>query len=136
MSAAGRIDAVLLDMDGVLYHGERALPDAASFMRRIAFLPHAFITNNPILPPAAVAEKLARLGFERPDPAQIITSAQATALHLAEQQPGFRYFAVGAAWIAPRRWPRWALPISRRQILSWWGRAPGSTMRASPPVSI
>ncbi len=97
MSAAGRIDAVLLDMDGVLYHGERALPDAASFMRRIAFLPHAFITNNPILPPAAVAETLARLGFERPDPAQIITSAQATALHLAEQQPGFRYFAVGAA---------------------------------------
>ncbi len=92
-----RFDAVLLDMDGVLYHGERVLPGAVDFLRRIAHLRHAFITNNPRVPPAGVADRLARMGFERPDPCQIMTSAQAAALWLTKQKPDFRYFAVGDA---------------------------------------
>lgn len=90
------IKAVLLDMDGVLYHGERAIAGAVEFMAAIGHLPHAFITNNPILPPEAVADRLARLGFQRPDVAHIVTSAEATALWLSQQKPNFRYFAVGA----------------------------------------
>ncbi len=87
--------AILLDMDGVLYHGELPLPGAAAFMRAIAAIPHAFITNNPVLPPAVLAEKLRRLALADPDPEQIVTSAEATASWLAHEKPGFRYFAVG-----------------------------------------
>lgn len=88
--------AYLLDMDGVLYHGERALPAALRFMRGIRGRPHAFLTNNPILPPAQVADRLEGMGFERPPEQLIVTSAQATADWLARTHPGFRYFAVGA----------------------------------------
>ncbi|MCG8053307.1 MAG: HAD-IIA family hydrolase [Candidatus Thiodiazotropha endolucinida] len=90
------INSLLLDMDGVLYHGEKAIPDALDFMRRVGELPHAFITNNPILPPVRVADRLEGMGFKRPDERQIVTSAEATALWLARQKPDFRYFAVGA----------------------------------------
>jgi len=88
--------AFLLDMDGVLYHGDRALDDARPFMALLAHRPHAFITNNPILPPERVADKLAGMGFNRPDPTLIVTSAEAAADWLATRKPGFRYFAVGA----------------------------------------
>ena len=90
------IKALLLDMDGVLYHGEQAIPDAVEFMVQVGEIPHVFITNNPILPPARVADRLEEMGFNRPDEQQIVTSAEATALWLARQKPDFRYFAVGA----------------------------------------
>jgi len=88
--------SVLLDMDGVLYHGERALPGAEDLLRRLREVPHAFLTNNPILPPREVAERLYRLGLGRPDSRLVVTSAEATAAWLAREHPGFRYFAVGA----------------------------------------
>ncbi len=91
-----KFKAILLDMDGVLYHGEKAIPEAVAFMNATASLPHAFITNNPILPAYAVADRLSRLGFQRPETSQIITSAEATALWLAQQCPNFRYYAIGA----------------------------------------
>jgi ribonucleotide monophosphatase NagD (HAD superfamily) len=72
-------DTILLDMDGVLYHGDLPLSGATEFLEQIQGIPHRFITNNPILPPGAVADKLARLGLPKPSPEQIITSAQATA---------------------------------------------------------
>jgi len=90
------IHAFLLDMDGVLYHGERPLPAALRFMEALADRPHAFLTNNPILPPQQVADKLERMGFRRPDTRLIVTSAEATADWLHRQKQGFRYFAVGA----------------------------------------
>ncbi len=93
----GRFKAFLLDMDGVLFHGERALPGAVDFMRAVADDPHVFITNNPIRSPGEVVARLVRLGFDRPRADSILTSADATALWLARQVPGFRYFAVGAA---------------------------------------
>ena len=40
------INAILLDMDGVLFHGERVIPEAVGFMSAIAHLPHAFITSS------------------------------------------------------------------------------------------
>lgn len=90
-----QIKAILLDMDGVLYHGEHAVPEAIDFMAAIQHLPHAFITNNPILPAKAIADRLARLGFVRPDESRIVTSAEATALWLSQQKENFKYFAVG-----------------------------------------
>ena len=83
-------------MDGVLYHGETVLRGAVEFVARIADRPHVFVTNNPVLPPTQVADRLERLGFRRPAERLIVTSAEATAAWLAREKPGFRYFAVGA----------------------------------------
>ena len=83
-------------MDGVLYHGEKVIPEAIGFMSAIEHMPHAFITNNPILPAESIADRLEGLGFSRPDEQQIITSAEATALWLSQQKANFRYYAVGA----------------------------------------
>ena len=83
-------------MDGVLFHGNRVIPEALQFMQQITRLPHAFITNNPILLPVDIADKLQDMGFPRPAEAQIITSGVATALWLEQQKSGFRYFAIGA----------------------------------------
>lgn len=88
--------ALLLDMDGVLYHGDSPLPGAAELLRRIAHRPHAFVTNNPIRTPEQVADAFAAMGLPRPDPQSVITSALATARWLARGRTGLRYFAVGA----------------------------------------
>ncbi len=88
--------AFMLDMDGVLYHGNRVLPGAIEFMQALAGVPYVFVTNNPIRTPEQVADKLASLGFARPAPRQIITSGVATARWLNEQKEGFRFYAVGA----------------------------------------
>ncbi len=88
--------AVLLDMDGVLYHGDHALADAAAFLEWLRPIPHAYITNNPIRTPAEVAAHFVAIGLPAPDTDRIVTSAQACADWLQRQEPGFRYFAVGA----------------------------------------
>lgn len=88
--------AILLDMDGVLFHGDMPLPGAAELLAGLGGTPHLFLTNNPILAPGAVADKFARIGLPRPRAGQILTSAAATALWLQRQKPGFRYYAVGA----------------------------------------
>lgn len=90
------IEALLLDMDGVLYHGEAPLAGARELLERIASTPHLFVTNNPIRTPAQIAARLAGLGFPMPKPGAILTSAEATAAWLSREKPGFSYYAVGA----------------------------------------
>jgi len=90
------IAGILLDMDGILYHGDVAIEAAIAFMASIAKIPHCFITNNPIRLPGQIADKLQAMGFDRPQLDQIVTSGEATALWLHQQKPGFRYFAIGA----------------------------------------
>lgn len=88
--------AFLLDMDGVLHHGDKVLPNALDFVDAVSYSKHLFITNNPIRSPVLVAERLSSLGFNGIMPGQILTSAQATAQWLVQQKPRFHYFAVGA----------------------------------------
>lgn len=88
--------AFLLDMDGVLYHGNKLLPDALEFVDLVAHSKHLFITNNPIHSPSKVADKLSSMGFKGVLPEQILTSAQATAEWLTQQKSGFHYYAVGS----------------------------------------
>ncbi len=88
--------AILLDMDGVLFHGMNPIDGAIDFMHSIKHIPHAFVTNNPIRLPKSMADKMAEIGFRRPDEELIITSGEATAAWLAQQKPGFRFFAIGA----------------------------------------
>ncbi len=91
--------AFLLDMDGVLYLGSRVLPGAREFVAGIARQPHLFITNNPTRSPTEVARRLADMGLEGIRAQRVLTSAEATAVWLGRQKTGFRYFAVGAAWL-------------------------------------
>jgi HAD superfamily hydrolase (TIGR01450 family) len=86
----------LIDMDGVLYHGDAVLEGAARFVSRIPPPRRLFVTNNPIRSPENVALKLSQMGFADIDETQVLTSAEATANWLQRQKPDFRYFAVGA----------------------------------------
>ena len=83
-------------MDGVLYHGDSVLEGAVRFVSRISPSRRLFVTNNPIRSPENVALKLSQMGFADIDETQVLTSAEATANWLFQQNPGFRYFAVGA----------------------------------------
>jgi HAD superfamily hydrolase (TIGR01450 family) len=88
--------AILLDMDGILFHGMQPIDGAIDFMHHIAQIPHVFITNNPIRSPQAMADKMADIGFQRPDHSLIITAGEATAMWLSQQKKQFRFFAIGA----------------------------------------
>jgi HAD superfamily hydrolase (TIGR01450 family) len=88
--------AILLDMDGVLFHGMNPIDGAIEFMHSIKHIPHIFVTNNPIKLPQAMADKMSEIGFERPNADLIITAGEATASWLNQQKPGFRFFAIGA----------------------------------------
>jgi len=88
--------AILLDMDGVLFHGMNPIDGAMDFMQSIEHIPHVFITNNPIRLPESMADKMAEIGFKRPDEKLIITAGEATAVWLSQQKQDFRFFAIGA----------------------------------------
>ncbi len=96
MNATNPPRGLLLDMDGVLYHGERVLPHARAFLEATARLPRVFVTNNPIRTPAEVAARLRDLGLGEIPAGDILTSGVAAARWLAKERPGFRFYAVGA----------------------------------------
>ena len=86
---AERYDCVLFDLDGVLYRGEGAVPSAPptlAELRRRGVRP-VFLTNNSSRTPLQVAEKLRGIGIEA-EPAEVVTSALATAELLAERGGG------------------------------------------------
>ena len=92
---ADRYGCILFDLDGVLYRGEDAVPQAPPTMaelRRRGVRP-VFLTNNSSRTPRQVADKLRAIGIEA-DPAEVVTSALATAELLAERGGG-RAFVIG-----------------------------------------
>ena len=95
-------DAVLFDLDGVLYIGAEAVPGA---VEAVAALRHqgigtCFVTNNAARPPAAVAAHLRDIGIHA-DIADVTTSAMAGARVLAERfPPGSSVLAVGGPGVA------------------------------------
>ena len=101
MNAAGAVidsyDAVLFDLDGVIYLGPIAVPGAAEGIAQLhdRGTKIGFVTNNAARPPAAVAEHLVELGIPA-TAADVVTSAQAAA-HLLVNRfgTGARILAVG-----------------------------------------
>ncbi|HEV7167016.1 MAG TPA: HAD-IIA family hydrolase [Micrococcaceae bacterium] len=95
-------DAVLADLDGVVYSGPRAIPGAVEALRRLAEVNVGlgYVTNNASRTPAQVAAHLRELGAPATDE-QVVTSAQAGARLLAEQFPrGSRVLITGSAALA------------------------------------
>ncbi|WP_126644001.1 HAD-IIA family hydrolase [Embleya hyalina] len=81
-------DVALLDLDGVVYTGARAVPHAVEVLAeaRERGMGLAFVTNNASRTPKAVAEHLVELGVPA-QPEDVVTSAQAAARVVAERVP-------------------------------------------------
>lgn len=93
------ITHLIIDMDGVLYRGNRPLPRLREFFAFLRARPIPFIlaTNNSTSTPSAYADKLARMGVEVM-PEEVLTSGQATARYLAREHPrGTRAHVFGMA---------------------------------------
>jgi len=91
------IRAFLLDLDGVVYRGEAALPGAVEFIAALQAqrVPFLFITNNSTRTPAQYVARLARRGVRVGEEA-ILTSALATAAYLAGLAlPGTPVYVIG-----------------------------------------
>lgn len=94
-----RYDVAMLDLDGVVYVGPRAVAGAAEDLAAAAAagMTLAYVTNNASRPPAAVATHLRELGIPA-DPDDVVTSAQAAARLAAERaSPGDAVFVIGGA---------------------------------------
>jgi NagD protein len=86
----------IIDMDGVIYHGNQLLKGAVKLVDWLidnnkAFL---FLTNSSERSPLELSQKLARLGI-MVDPEHFYTSALATASFLASQRPGGSVYVIG-----------------------------------------
>jgi HAD superfamily hydrolase (TIGR01458 family) len=93
------IETVLLDLDGTLYVGSQLVPGAPEAVRwlREQGLAVRFCTNTDSVTPAALADRLARRGFEvAPD--ELVTPV-AVAARLLDAAPEARLLAVAAGGI-------------------------------------
>jgi len=92
-----RLRGLVIDMDGVLWHGEDPLPGVAEFFQTIAKLGLKFVlaTNNPSKRPEEFAEKARRFGVPA-QPEDVVTCVQAVIYHLQEKYPqGSRVHVIG-----------------------------------------
>ena len=90
-------DLVMLDLDGVVYIGGRAVPDAPEHLSRArrAGAHLAFVTNNASRTPDTVADHLVELGVAAQS-GDVVTSAQAAAHVLADRLgAGAKVFLLG-----------------------------------------
>lgn len=96
LSALRNKNAFICDMDGVIYHGNRIIPNVPEFVRWLRengkdFL---FLTNSSERSPRELAQKLGRMGLEV-DESHFYTSALATASFLASQCNGGSVYVIG-----------------------------------------
>ncbi|MFF0291443.1 HAD-IIA family hydrolase [Streptomyces sp. NPDC005262] len=106
-------DTALLDLDGVVYAGGAAIAHAVDSLgaARDGGMHLAYVTNNALRTPAAVAEHLTELGVPA-EPADVITSAQAVARLMADQLPaGARVLVVGGEGLRAALVERGLVPV-------------------------
>jgi glycerol-1-phosphatase len=95
-------DAIVCDLDGVVYRGHQGVPHAVeSLLRALSSgVLVVYATNNASRPPAEVAAHLDTLGLAGPL-SRVVTSAQAGARHVAQHcAPGSRVLAVGGPGVS------------------------------------
>jgi NagD protein len=88
--------AFIIDMDGVIYHGNQLLKGAKEFVMWMEEnnKPFLFLTNSSERSPLELSQKLSRLGIDV-EPNHFYTSALATASFLATQNPGGSVYVIG-----------------------------------------
>ena len=95
MTLAERYDALFIDLDGVVYRGDQAIPAAINVLPKLRRSGLLFLTNNSARTPDQVAEKLGGMGVQA-EPKEILTSALATAALLRrEGAAGRTAFVIG-----------------------------------------
>jgi HAD superfamily hydrolase (TIGR01450 family) len=94
-------EAVLLDLDGVVYRGQQVLPGARALVewldasgRRVLYL-----SNNSFATPAEVTAKLAGMGLPKPE-GRVLTAGWAAAELLARRLPGGAVYALAVPSVA------------------------------------
>jgi 4-nitrophenyl phosphatase len=93
------LKGLVIDMDGVLWHGETPLPGLHDFFAVLHHkgMDYILATNNPSKTPQGFASKAQKLGV-RVKPEQVITSGVATAHYLGTKYtPGTKVFVIGDA---------------------------------------
>ncbi|WP_225838195.1 HAD hydrolase-like protein [Streptomyces sp. NK08204] len=106
-------DTALLDLDGVVYAGGSAIVHAVdSLTRARAVGMHlAYVTNNALRTPDAVAEHLTELGIPA-GAGDVVTSAQAVARLISEQVPaGARVLVIGGEGLRVALRERGLVPV-------------------------
>ncbi len=90
------IRALVVDMDGVLWRGDAPLPGLTEFfdLLRSRSISFRLATNNASKTPGQYVDKLASMGVEVTAD-YILTSAVATAQHLAATAPGASVYVIG-----------------------------------------
>jgi 4-nitrophenyl phosphatase len=92
------IQALIIDMDGVLWHGDQPMPGLTDFFQTLRAQQIRFIlaTNNASLTQEQYVNKLAKMGVEVGHD-EILTSSMATALYLSQHHnpAESRVFVIG-----------------------------------------
>jgi HAD superfamily hydrolase (TIGR01450 family) len=107
-------DGLILDLDGVVYVGDRAVPGAVEAIAEVKASGRAitFATNNASRTPQAVAGQLLGLGIDA-TAEQVVTSAQAAAGVLARTvAAGSRVLVVGGEGLRSALEERGLVPVS------------------------
>lgn len=110
-------DVALLDLDGVVYTGQKAVPHAPEALERARGMGMAlaYVTNNASRTPEAVAAHLTEIGVPA-DASDVVTSAQAAARLVAERFPaGSPVLAVGGEGLVAALRERGLEPVSSAQ---------------------
>jgi NagD protein len=91
-------EGFIIDMDGVIYHGNKLLPGVIEFLSWLEATQkkYLFLTNASQRTPKELHEKLRRLGINVGEE-HFYTSALATASFLASQKPNGSAFIIGDA---------------------------------------
>jgi NagD protein len=88
----------IIDMDGVIYHGNKLLPGVTDFLEWLekSGKNYLFLTNSSERTPKELHEKLKRLGIDVSEE-HFYTSALATASFLSNQKPNGSAYVIGDA---------------------------------------
>jgi NagD protein len=88
----------IIDMDGVIYHGNLLLPGVTEFLAWLeeSGKKYLFLTNSPERTPKELHEKMMRLGINVGED-HFYTSALATASFLSNQKPNGSAYIIGDA---------------------------------------
>jgi 4-nitrophenyl phosphatase len=96
MDKIDKIEGLLIDLDGTLYHGRHMIPGANLLISglREAGIPFLFVTNNSSRTPDGVAAHLRDMGIEARGE-EVCTSSLAAARYISEEAPGARIAVFG-----------------------------------------